>query len=256
MPEVVQEYVNSSSLVRMREIQEQIIQAYIADFPKYNRRIDTTRISRVFAASALEVGKKVIYKRFDSESKSREVKRVIELLIDARVLLPTFHSDANTIPLEGEADLSVFKLYFLDVGLLNAILKLDIEAIDSNIKNNFNTKGVIAEQFVAQHLCFVNGHEKRPSLFYHLRDKGSQKAEIDFVIEKNGRILPIEVKATAVGHLKSLMQFMQSKDCEVGMKFSLSPFSEEFITLKNGQRKKLINVPLYAFLFYDYSKIK
>ena len=116
----------------------------------------------------------------------------MELLIDARVILPCTHSDGDNIPLAGQSDPRIFKTYYLDVGLLNALLKLDLEAIDREFKNNFGTRGVLAEQYVAQHLAFFQGHTQEPSLHYHLRDRGSQKAEVDFLIEEGGHIYPIE----------------------------------------------------------------
>ena len=86
MPEAVKNFAEEG-IGEVREIQEQILQTYEADFPKYNRRINIQRISRIFHASALSVGQKVIYSKLDESSTSRDIRRVIELLIDARVLL-------------------------------------------------------------------------------------------------------------------------------------------------------------------------
>lgn len=243
MPAVVKRYVETNSLMEMRKIQEQIIQTYQADFPKYNKRINTQRISRIFHSLALAVGEKIIYTKLDLESHSRDIKRVVELLIDSRVILSCIHSDGNTPPLLGESDSRVFKTYFLDIGLLNALLKLDYAVLDSEFKNNFNTRGIIAEQFVAQHLNFFQGPALSPQLFYHLRDKGSQKAEIDFLIESNGKIYPIEVKSAAAGHLKSLKYFCLSRASEICFKVCLDEFS---IKSDFAAKSKLVVIPLYA----------
>ncbi|MDD4973420.1 MAG: DUF4143 domain-containing protein [Bacteriovorax sp.] len=87
------------------------------------------------------------------------------------------------------------KNYFLDVGLVNAMMRLDLEVIDQEMKNNFNIKGMIAEQFVAQHLAFTVG----PELVYWLRDKGSQKGEIDFIIQKKDKSFQLKLWLLKLG---------------------------------------------------------
>lgn len=243
MPEAVRVFAETKSLVQMRNIQDQIIQTYQADFPKYNKRINVQRISRIFNAFASIVSEKIIYSRLDSESSSRDIKRVVELLIDSRVILACNHSDGNKVPLEGESDARIFKTYFLDIGLLNSLLRLDIDSIDAGFRNNFSTKGMLAEQYVAQHLNFFSGPSLSPRLHYHLKDKGSQKAEVDFLIESKEVIYPVEVKSTAKGHLKSLKYFCSSKKASIGIKVSLAKFNidEDFV-----DGSKLVSVPLYA----------
>lgn len=243
MPQAVKEFSETGGLLEVRRIQSQILQAYQMDFPKYNRRIDVQRITRIFSSAALNVGKKVIYSKIDRESASRETKRVLELLVDARVLLPCYHSEGNSSPLAGESDSSLFKLYFIDIGLLVALLNLNLEQIDLEFKNQFNAKGFLAEQFVAQHLFYANSQFKIPQLYYHLKDKGSQKAEIDFLYEDGPHVFPIEVRSTAKGHLKSLKYFSEAKSVLAGIKMSIAPFLMEKNIFSSSH---LISLPLYA----------
>lgn len=251
MPRAVKTFTEENSLVSVRDIQNQILQTYIADFPKYNSRIQVERIERVFNSTITQLGKKIIYQKIDSESQSRDTRRILDLLIDARVLLPCRHSESNNIPLVGEVDNSIFKLYFLDVGLVNAMMRLDLEAIDEEMKNNFNTKGMIAEQFVAQHLAYMGNQTWGPELFYWLRDKGSQKGEIDFIIQRKNQIIPIEVKASEAGHLKSLFYFSKEKKKEIGVKVSLDNYSLKKSSHKIGEQIiniRLFSIPQYAIL--------
>jgi predicted AAA+ superfamily ATPase len=249
MPKAVLTYIENKSLVEVRHVQTQIIQTYMADFPKYNSRIKQDRINRVFSTVALHVGQKTIFQKLDSESKSRDTKKIIELLIDAKVLLSCHHSNSNSTPLMGESDETILKLYFLDIGLLNALIDLDLSILDSEFKNNFSLKGFLAEQFIAQHLAYVAGTAKVPSLFYWLKDKGSQKGEVDFILEQKQKIFPVEVKASAIGHLKSLYYFMKEKKRLTGVRFSLLPFS---IDKKNHKidgveiPMELVSLPHYA----------
>jgi predicted AAA+ superfamily ATPase len=249
MPRAIKVFTEENSLIQVREVQNQIIQTYLADFPKYNKRINIERVEKVFFSAIHHLGKKIIYQKIDNDSTSREVRKALELLIDARVLLRCYHTESNSVPLAGDIDIGIMKIYFLDVGLVNAMMKLDLDVIDSEMKNNFNTKGMIAEQFVAQHLAYFAPPSFAPELFYWLRDKGSQKGEIDFIIQKNDKIIPIEVKAASAGHLKSLFYFSKEKKKTVGVKISLDPFSIEQITHKISELKvevKLSTVPHYA----------
>lgn len=249
MPKAVKTFVEEKSLVGVREVQEQILQTYIADFPKYTSRINIERVERVFYATVTQLSKKVIYQKLDQGSNSRDTKKVLELLIDARVILKCIHSEGNSVPLMGEVDDSIFKVYFLDVGLVNAIMGLDFQTIDQEMKNNFNTKGMIAEQFVAQHLAYLHNERRGPELFYWLRDKGTQKGEIDFLIQRKNEIIPIEVKSTAAGHLKSLFYFGKEKKKEKAIKISLDDYSIKKSKHKINEQDveiELTSLPQYA----------
>ncbi len=249
MPKSVLEYIETKSIVNCREIQEQVIQTYIADFPKYKKRVDGDRLSKVFNSSAYHVGRKAIYQHLDPDAKSRETRRTIELLVDARVLLPCYHSNGSQVPLGATIDEKLFKLYFIDVGLLNCIHRLDYDTLENEIANQFATKGMIAEQFVAQHLWQFEGLKPLPHLNFWLRDKDSQKGEIDFLIESHGEILPVEVKAHQGGRLKSLFYFSYEKKWKQAIKLSLSPFAEKEIKHKFEDRTvsiRLKELPLYA----------
>ena len=243
MPEAVKVFCETKSLSAMRDIHRRILQTYRLDFPKYNKRIDTQRISRIFESLNVFVGKKIIYSKLDRDSKSRDIRRIVELLIDSKVILPCFHSEASLPPLLSQSDFSIFKLYFVDIGLLNSLSNLDLKTLDHSFKNQFSTKGVLCEQYVAQHLMGFFHPSQNPQLTYHLRDKSLQKAEIDFLFEKRGEIYPVEVKSSPKGHLKSLKYFCEKRKTKIAIKASLDPFSidKDFVS-----KTKLVNLPLYA----------
>ena len=249
MPKAIDTYVQTSSITTVREIQEQIIQTYIADFPKYNSRINFDRVEKVFYSVTSQLGKKIIYQRLDETSKSRDIKKSLELLVDARVLIQCHHTEGNSSPLRGEIDENIFKLYFLDIGLLNAMMRLDFSQLDDDMRQQFNTKGFLAEQFVAQHLAYLGNEKRGPELYYWLKDKGTQKAEVDFLIQKSTRIFPVEVKSTSVGHLKSLFYFLKEKKISEAYKVSLDSYKKIKATHKiqeNSIEVSLINIPHYA----------
>lgn len=109
----------------------------------------------------------------------------------------------------------------------------------------------MAEQFVAQHLAYCGNNSLPPILYFWPRDKGSQKGEIDFILQDSGKIFPIEVKATEAGHLKSLFYFIMEKKQNVAFKISLSlfSFSNKKVEHQINNEKvtaQLINIPQYA----------
>lgn len=249
MPRAVLHYSTENSLVEVRAIQEQIIQTFSADFPKYAKRVNVGRISRIFQACAAQVGKKTIYQAFDRESKSRDIRRVIELLIDARVILACYHAEASGVPLHATTDTNVQKLYLIDIGLMNCVHRLDFRALEEAFDGRLITKGTMAEQFVAQHLAFFYGRSSPPSLTYWLRDKGAQKGEIDFLVQHSGRIVPVEVKSESGGKLKSLFYFAAEKKWNRAVKLSLSEYSEHHVRHIIGGKSvalSYLDIPLYA----------
>lgn len=252
MPQVIQTYIDEKSIVSAQEIHHQIIQSYYSDFPKYNNKIKHERLEKVFLSMIHLLGKKVIYSKVDAQAQARDTRKVIELLIDAKILLPCYHTDATNSPLLGQQDLSISKMYFLDIGLLNSLLRLDPLSIDNEFRQQFNTKGFLAEQFIAQHINYWDGPTRMSSLNFWLRDKGIQKGEIDFLIEKNNQIIPIEIKSSASGHLKSLFYFSKEHKINFAIKLSLAPFSREkvsHIINEEKQELEILSLPLYAVEF-------
>ncbi len=246
MPEAIKISIESKNSSDVRDVQRSVLQTYFQDFPKYSTRADLPRISTCFNRVPLFIGQKFKFSEFLPEYQSRDIRRVIDLLCDARVILKCLHTNASGIPLQALVDDSVYKLYFLDVGLFNSILGLNVSDLLELDGALLATKGMIAEQFVAQHLAdFSNGLEK-PELFYWLRDKKKSNAEVDFVISSGSEIIPIEVKSGRSKHLKSLDQFMYEGHAKRAIRLHLD---EDFESFKFKTKRKafdLLNIPLYA----------
>ncbi len=253
MPKSIQTYLDTKSLIDVRQIQQNLIQSYSLDFPKYGKKINVDRLSNVFRKVSVIIGKKVIYQHIDSESKTREIRKSLELLIKAKLVSPCYHTEAAASgTLENQHDDSIFKIYFLDIGLLNSVLDTTWSDITKNYDDLFIIKGFMAEQFVAQHLQYINSPNLEPALYYWLRDKSTARAEVDFVIQKNSVKYPIEVKADKSGGIKSLSYFCSEKKVSTAIKMSLTPYSKiskETKILKKGKSKavqyELLNLPIY-----------
>lgn len=259
MPKAIQTYLDTKSLIDVREIQHNLIQSYKLDFPKYGKKVNVDRLSNVFQKVSAQIGQKVIYQKIDSESKTREIRKAMEMLIKAKLLLPCYHTEAGPSgTLQNQYDDSIFKIYFIDIGLLNAILETTWSDISKNYADLFIIKGFMAEQLIAQHLQYSKEAHIEPRLFYWLRDKSTARAEVDFVIQKGSAKYPIEVKADKSGGLKSLSYFCFEKKTNVAIKMSLAAYSKNLkksSVLKAGKTKavqyELLSVPIYFVEFLD-----
>lgn len=130
------------------------------------------------------------------------------------------HTNASGIPIKAQLDSKVFKIYFLDIGLLTYLNGIDPTSLLHSDGEELINKGILAEQFIAQHLSYYHQGLEAPELFYWLRDKKNENAEIDFLIQRKNELLPIEVKAGLTGKLKSLFQFCYEKKIKRALVFS------------------------------------
>ncbi len=226
MPAAVWQFIKTENPNKVREVHRSILKTYADDFPKYGKRINSENIKLAFERTADFIGKKMKYSEFLKDLDSREIKKNLRLLKNAHVIHFCYHSNCSGTPLVSQKDESVFKIYFLDIGLLNYFRELSWTQIQNFNENFLLTKGEIAEQFIAQHLAFRFGGLEEPSLYYWLRDKKSENAEVDFVIENhifgNQQNIPIEVKAGKSGRLQSIKQFVSEKQIELAFRFDLN----------------------------------
>lgn len=195
MPEAVKVYATSKDPRSVRTVHSSILQTYRDDFPKYSTRAQVPRVEKIFERLPQAIAKKVKYSQLMPEEKSREVKKALDLLFDARVALRCVHSNATGLPLKALSDERILKPYFLDIGLLSASFGIEWSKLMGLSQTELVVKGVLAEQFVAQHLNLRSSADSTPELFYWLRDKNSARAEIDFVIPDNSEsTYALEVK--------------------------------------------------------------
>jgi predicted AAA+ superfamily ATPase len=219
MPEAIKVYFKTQSPKDVRDVHRSILQTYRNDFSKYGAKNQLPRIETLFDLIPNHIGKKIQYSQMSQEYDARKIKKVLHLLKLARLLHFCYHTQSSGIPLDSQKDLNIFKLYFLDIGLLHNLKGLHWSEVKNFADKNFLTKGVSAEQFVAQHVAHLQGPQEEPTLFYWLRDKEIGKAEVDFVMQIRNKIIPLEVKSGKNGTLKSLQQFVFEKKRRRGLPF-------------------------------------
>jgi predicted AAA+ superfamily ATPase len=252
MPEAVAIFAETRSYREVSEVHNSIIETYREDFPKYAGSRNLNRMINVFNFAARHVGIKVKYSHFSRQEQSVTIKKDLELLAMARVISKVVHSHCSGLPLQADIDEKVYKLLFLDVGLMNAICGLNWRNLSQLDEMKLINEGTIAEQFIGQHLQALLSETPNRELTYWLREGRSSNAEVDYVLALKGNIIPIEIKSGATGRLKSLHQFMGNKQIPVAIRFDASlPTVNHINTVINvrQQRKKvsypLISLPLY-----------
>lgn len=260
MPESVLRFSETRSPLSTSDVHHSIVQTYEDDFSKYARKDqDRELLSILMKQIPTLLGKKVVYSRVSSQHRSAVVKKAIDLMIKSRLLIPAYHSDCSGIPIRAGEDRNVYKLYFLDVGLMNHLCGLAWTQISNLDERQLIHEGIIAEQFVAQHLAYLPhpyllGGEV-PALNYWLRQSRSQNAEVDFVMQMGALILPIEVKSGKSGSLKSLQQFMISKGLKLALRFDLNPPTVQEISHKNTSGHPG-EFTLHSWPLYEVEKIR
>lgn len=250
MPEAVAAFLETNSFNTVSQIHRSIIQTFRDDFGKYGK-LNTSRIEEVFNYIPLHVGEKVKYSNISNTDQARDIREALECLIKARIIIAAYHSSCSGIPLEAGKNSRVYKCFFLDVGLTGHCAGITWN--DLNIKeSDILIKGNLGEQFVAQHLQYYQGGYDPPELYYWLREGKSRNAEVDFVIVKDSKIVPIEVKSGKTGTMRSLHQFMARQSCSKAVRLDLNPPSVQNITtdIPYGEKRKTVSYRLESYPTY------
>jgi predicted AAA+ superfamily ATPase len=233
MPEVVKTYLKTNDPNLVRKVQNKILFAYRNDFSKHTTDEESKRIGIVWRSMPSQLAKenkKFIYGVAKKGGRAKEFEVAIQWLIDAGLVIRVGRASSPTMPLKVYEDLSAFKLYLLDVGLLGAMAEID--PVTLILPNDMKEgKGMFTENFVCTHLAA----SVEQSIFYYSKENSS--LEIDFMIQQGASIVPIEVKAEENLKSKSLSVFLQQNENMHGVRFSMSPYREQ---------ERMTNVPLYG----------
>ena len=236
MPAVVQEYCETGDIISCQRIQRAIVDTYQDDFGKYSRKLKHRYLDKIYNAVPKMVGRKFVYAHVDNTIKSRELKEALELLEKAGVVKKIKRTSGAGLPLEAGVKDAFFKVLFLDVGLLHAVNGIYPDTVQAK---DFTTlfKGAVAEQFVGQELLAYHNSYSKPLLYYWAREAKNSNAELDYLIQKEGEAIPIEVKSGSIGRLKSMHMFMEKYQVRQGIKISQAPYDS---------KNQIISLPLYS----------
>ncbi len=234
MPEVVNAFAETGDWQLVRHIQNRILHSYEADFSKHAPNETVPRIRMVWQSIPSQLAKenkKFIYGVLKEGARSKDFELAIQWLVDYGLLLKSHRVSKPGIPLAAYQDLSAFKLFLLDVGLLGAMAGLNVTTIleGSGIYTEF--KGALTEQYVIQELRLT------PDRYIGYWTNERNTSEVDFVIQDEGVIIPIEVKSSTNLKARSFQIFCEKYKPSVAIRTSLAGYREE---------SWMTNVPLYA----------
>lgn len=234
MPEAVKHYTETGNLPEVRDIQKEIINSYVLDFAKHAPSSDIPKLTLIWdsiPAQLARENKKFTFSAIKKSARAREYEGALRWLTDAGLIYQSYLVTQGKHPLKGYINRSNFKVYALDVGLLGAMADIPVDIVARGDKLFSEYEGAFVENYVAQQL--KSSLNMAP--YYWKREE--RTAEVDFIVEQNGKIYPLEVKAGINTRSKSLKSY--------GDQFH--PLLLLMTTLKNFSHKgKRLNIPLYA----------
>ena len=233
MPEAVNNYAETGNFETTRKIQENILEAYKNDFSKHISATGKLKIDLLWESipnQLMSESKKFIYKKIKQGARANEFEEALSWLINCGLIYKINRIAKPALPISAYEDTKSFKLFLLDVGLLSAISKLPARTLIEGDKIFTEFYGALAEQYVLQQLKGLDDME----IAYWISE--SNAAEVDFVIQTNGYVIPLEVKASTNLQAKSLKVYTEKFKPEIIIKTSLADFETN-----NG----FLNIPLY-----------
>jgi predicted AAA+ superfamily ATPase len=249
LPAVVSNYLAENSLLPVQQIQRDLITTYCDDFIKYKQKYPRHLFDDVFNYVHHNLGAKIVYSHINNHYRIADLKTVVNLLTQARIICSVKASAGNGVPLAAEINNKYSKLISLDIGLMNNILGINLHSFKNIDDLDFINKGAIAEQLVGQSLRTIGPYYMFPDLYYWQRNHPGSNAEIDYLLQHNGKVIPIEVKAGTKGTMQSLHLFMHLKKLSTAIRLNCNLPNKTTITAKvyTGEEVnyQLLSLPLY-----------
>lgn len=233
MPKVVSKYVSNGDLAEVRKEQMAIVDAYRRDISKHTTNRESMRIGQVLDSLPSQLArenKKFVYGAVRKGARAADFELAIQWLVDTGIVLRVHRISEARMPLKFYEQLDAFKLFLLDCGLLACMADTAADQMLVDNKVFIEFKGAFTEQYVAQELVSMG---IKP--YYWSNDR--TPAEIDFVVQQDGKAIPIEVKASTNVRSKSLAQFIKDNEGLKGLRLSLCSYIDQ---------SWMENIPLYA----------
>ena len=237
MPEAVQKYIDTNDAVSVREVQHEILLAYEKDISKHVPATEAIRINQVWRSIPSQLAKenkKFIYGVVKKGGRAKDYELAIQWLMDAGIVYKVNRVSAPSMPLKSYEDMSAFKLFMMDCGLLGAISNTppSLLLMPNNMKES---KGMFTENYVCGQMWQLG------NIYVGYYSKDNSVLEIDFLVQLNEKIIPIEVKAEENLQSKSLKTFIKAHQGLCGIRFSMADYKEQECT---------VNVPIYGLRSY------
>lgn len=248
MPAAVTEWIETKDYREVTHVHNDILDTYQDDFSKYKKRVSPSLLRQVLRSVALQVGNKFVMSQAASDVHSSVVRDALHLLSLAGLIVPVTHTDGNGIPLGAEANDKYVKYLFMDQGLMQTMLNIPASDILLSSEQDLVNKGPFSEMFAGLELMKYSDCLRKSELYYWQHMSKNGKAEVDYLVPMNGRVLPVEVKASTKGSMQSLYLFMRKRHLEHAVRTSLENFGRfEYDDPESENEIRHVDViPLYA----------
>lgn len=254
MPASVATWVETHDYSKCQAEQDDIQLSYYDDFAKYSGRIDVLLLRNTLQSVIKQTGNKFIYSRVEGGYRTEDVKKALAMLCDAGIIKRISHTSANGLPLGAEVNDKFRKYIYLDSGLLLRILDLDfggshefISQILTGAADDLVNKGGLAELILGWELIKYGTPRTQHDLYYWENLASGTSSEVDYIIARNMKVLPIECKSGTSGKMKSLRLLMKNKHITEAIRCSLENFSKiKFTEDDRNSPKQIEIIPLYA----------
>ena len=236
MPAVVSAFAEGGDIEHVRNLQNGILESYERDFSKHAPAIEVPRIRMVWQSVPAQLSKenrKFVYGVVKEGARAKDFELAIEWLKDAGLIYKVNRSKKGQLPLAAYEDFSAFKIFMSDIGLMGAMSKLPAQSMLSGNALFSDFKGALTEQYVMQQL------KTNSNLAIYYWSADSSRGEIDFLLQRDCDIIPVEVKAEENLQAKSLRSFVDKNPGLHGVRLSMSPYREQ---------DWMTNYPLYSVL--------
>ena len=242
MPEVVATYTAEKDMFRCQKVLDDLIITLHADFVKYKQRVPLLQISTVFDMVTEQIGRKFVLSKTGQDYSRYQINQALGLLQMAGLVIPVIHTAATGLPLGAGINSGKQKMLLIDTGILQRLQGLHLSNI--LLKDDFDlvNKGGVAEMFAGLELLKTASPYTPLQLYYWQREKRNSHAEIDYIIQRGEKIIPIEVKSGTSGKMQSMHLFLKEKQLEYGIRTSLENFA---------QYDKIKVYPLYAVEYIE-----
>lgn len=232
MPECISKYIETKDFILVRHTQDMILASYLNDMSKYNSQNEIKKTRLVYDNITVQLSKKNTrfqYKLIKKGARAAEFENAIEWLTLSGIVTRIYRVEHPKKPLENYRDIDSFKTYVSDVGLLSAKKNIVADDVLYLSRELDDFKGGMVENYVC---CQLTANEYKS--YYWMSERG---AEVDFIIQRDGKIIPIEVKSADNTRAKSLNVYIKTHKPEYAIKLSIKNFGHE-----DGKK----TVPLYA----------
>lgn len=226
MPESINQWKETGNINECLMVHQDIIDTYQQDFGKYAKTSQIDYVERVFDSIPHQLGGKFKYTFIEGDYRKRELAPALDLLRTAGIVHKIFHTAAQGIPLGAEVDLDFYKAILMDVAISQKVLGLETGSWILQPLQTFTNKGAIVEAFVGQEILAYADPRQKAQLYYWQRMAKNSTAEVDYLLQDQENIIPIEVKSGQGTTLRSLNMFLETHTrTPYGIRFSVQNYS-------------------------------